>query len=132
MTRPMVRKAERWPWVWGAIATVLLVALAGALVAYSHAASVASCVNSVLATRDLITGELHAADVVRVEGQKRAEAVKADGLDRIVRATTQTQAVDGIHRYVAGEKQFTKTLDDYLDESNRLRAEQLKNPLGKC
>lgn len=119
-------------WVWVAIVVVLLIALAGSLIANLHAASVARCVNTSLAARDAITGQLHAADVRRVEGQKDAEKVKSAGLNDIAHATTQAQGVAGFHRYIDGENQFTKTLDDYITESNRLRAAQLRHPLGRC
>lgn len=132
MTRPLMKRADRWPWVWAAIVTVLLVAVAGFAIAYLHAASVATCVNTVLAARDEITGQIHAADVDRVEGQRAAERVKSDGLNQLARATTQAEGIAGFRRYTDGERQFTKTLVDYINESNRLRAEQLKHPLGQC
>lgn len=131
-TRPFLRAPEERTWVWVAIIVMLLIALATSLIAYLHAASVARCVNTSLAARDALTGQLHAADVKRVQGQKDAEKVKTDGLNQIAHATSQAEGVAGFHRYIDGERQFTKTLDDYIAESNRIRAAQLRHPLGQC
>lgn len=51
----VVKKAERWPLIWAAIVTVLLVALAGTFTAYLHASSAIKCINGTLGSRAGVT-----------------------------------------------------------------------------
>jgi hypothetical protein len=140
------RRAERWPWIWAAIVTVLAIAVISLVVgivlssrattqaneAASRAQATADCVNRVLAERDRITGQLHEADVTRVQHQEAAEKVKTAGLDGLAHAKTQQQGLAAFALYMRGEAQFAQTLADYVARSNELRAAQKRHPLGVC
>lgn len=107
-------------------------AATNARTAATQAQTTADCVNRVLAERDKLTGELHAADVTRVSKQKAAEEVKKRGLGALAAAKTKPQGRAAFAEYSRGELLFQKTLTDYIATSNRIRAEQLQHPLGKC
>lgn len=140
------RRAERWPWIWAAIAVVLWIAVISLVVgivlssrattqaraAAHRAQATADCVNRVLADRDRIMGLLHDADVTRVEQQRAAEKVKSAGLDGLAHSKTQAQGVAAFAEYKRGEAQFAQTLADYVARSNELRAAQKRHPLGQC
>jgi Flp pilus assembly protein TadG len=131
MTRPLVKRTERWPFVWAAIVTVLLVALAGTFIAYLRASSVARCTNDALRGRNDLTAQDHVNEARKIAGQKVAVTHQALGLKLALTDNAADQR-RGVLLYQRGVTEFKQSLTDWQTRDNRVNAERAAHPLGRC
>lgn len=126
-----MKRVERYPVVWGAIVTVLLVALSGAFIAYLHANAKASCINNVLRSRNELTGQDHVNEALKIAGQKVAVTHQATGL-KLALGNDPAEQRRGVLLYQQGVAEFKRSLSDWQARDNRINAERSAHPLGEC
>jgi hypothetical protein len=126
-----VKRVERYPVVWGAIVVVLLVALAGTLIAYVHANTTASCLNNVLGTRDRLGQLDHRNEAQKIADQKAAVKDQAAGV-RLILTGDPAQGQRGALLYQRGVNEFVESLARWQARDAQINAERVKSPLGFC